>query len=108
MPEEVKVNPEYDTTVSLDVLKKLNADLLKRPEGFNQYRRLNRVFKRRENLFEDEESVADWGAGVALEYASILREGIPIRITGQDIERGNFANRQMVLYDIDTYVYYSP
>ena len=108
MPEEVKVNPEYDTTVSLDVLKKLNADLLKRPEGFNQYRRLNRVFKRRENLFEDEESLADWGAGEALAYASILRDGIPIRITGQDTERGTFAHRHMVLYDSETNESYSP
>src|SRR5690625_6238843 len=95
MPEEVKVNPEYDTTVSLDVLKKLNADLLKRPEGFNQYRRLNRVFKRRENLFEDEESLADWGAGEALAYASILRDGIPIRITGQDTERETIRSEEI-------------
>lgn len=100
-PEEVQVNPDYDTAVPLDVLKKLNEDMLARPEGFTQYRRLNRVFNRRKNIFEDGNK-ADWGVGEALAFATILRDGIPIRLTGQDSQRGTFAHRHMVLHDAET------
>lgn len=98
---------DYETAVPLEDLKKLNADLLKRPEGFNQFKRLNRVFKRRENILEEGQK-ADWGEGEALAFASILKDGIPIRITGQDSERGTFAHRQVVLYDTETSEKYCP
>lgn len=97
----------YETAVPLDVLKKLNQDLLKRPEGFKVFKRLNRVFNRRKNLFENGNK-ADWGEGEALAYASILRDGIPIRLTGQDSERGTFAHRHLVLYDSETGEKYCP
>src|SRR5699024_5222210 len=97
MPEVLANNiNNYDTAVELDVLKKLNEDLLKRPEGFNQFKRLNRVFSRREKIFDEGQKV-DWGAGEALAFASILRDGTPIRLTGQDSERGTFAHRHVVL-----------
>lgn len=98
---------DYETAVPLDVLKKLNQDLLKRPEGFKVFKRLNRVFNRRKNLFENGNK-ADWGEGEALAYASILRDGIPIRLTGQDSERGTFAHRHLVLYDSETGEKYCP
>src|SRR5690606_16473551 len=85
----------------------LNQDLLKRPEGFKVFKRLNRVFNRRKNLFENGNK-ADWGEGEALAYASILRDGIPIRLTGQDSERGTFAHRHLVLYDSETGEKYCP
>ncbi|MGM8213112.1 2-oxoglutarate dehydrogenase E1 component [Virgibacillus sp. W0430] len=98
---------QYETAVSLDTLKSLNKGLLKRPEGFNGFKRLERVFKRRENILE-EGNKADWGAGEALAYASILHDGIPIRLTGQDSERGTFAHRHLVLYDVNTAESYCP
>ncbi|HLR71747.1 MAG TPA: 2-oxoglutarate dehydrogenase E1 component, partial [Pseudogracilibacillus sp.] len=97
----------YETSVPLDVLKKLNADLLKRPEGFKPFKRLDRVFKRRKNILEDGQK-ADWGEGEALAYASILKDGTPIRLTGQDSERGTFAHRHLVLYDTETGEKYCP
>src|SRR5699024_5039089 len=51
---------------------------------------------------------ADWGAGEALTYASILNDGIPIRLTGQDTERGTFAHRHSVLHDVNTGKRYIP
>src|SRR5690625_586758 len=92
---------DYDTTVPLDDLKALNADMLKRPDGFKGFKRLSRIYKRRENVLDDDHK-ADWGTGEALAYASILKDGIPIRLTGQDSERGTFAHRHMVLHDVDT------
>ncbi|WP_164669650.1 2-oxoglutarate dehydrogenase E1 component [Virgibacillus doumboii] len=98
---------KYETAVPLDDLKTLNAGLLKRPEGFNGFRKLEKILKRRENVLE-EGNKADWGAGEALTYASILKDGIPIRLTGQDTERGTFAHRHMVLHDVKTGETYSP
>lgn len=96
---------QFETAVPLETLKALNADMLKRPEGFNGFSKLEKILKRRESVLE-EGNKADWGAGEALAYASILRDGIPIRLTGQDTERGTFAHRHAVLHDIennDTY-----
>ena len=97
----------YETAVPLDVLKKLNEDLLKRPEGFKPFKRLDRVFRRRKNILEEGQK-ADWAEGEALAFASILRDGIPIRLTGQDSERGTFAHRHLVLYDSETGETYCP
>lgn len=97
----------YETAVPVDVLKKLNEDLLKRPNGFKQFKRLNRVFNRRKKLFEEGQKI-NWAEGEALAFASIIRDGIPIRISGQDSERGTFAHRHLVLYDEETGEKYCP
>src|SRR5699024_2737395 len=75
--------------------------------NFNMFKRLNRVFNRRHDILE-EGNKADWGEGEALTYASILQDGIPIRLTGQDSERGTFAHRHLVLYDVETGEKYCP
>jgi len=92
---------QFETAVPLEELAALNKGMLQRPEGFNGFKRLNRIYKRRETMLE-EGNKADWGAGEALAYASILQDGIPIRLSGQDSERGTFAHRHMVLHDVDT------
>ncbi|GGB55836.1 2-oxoglutarate dehydrogenase E1 component [Virgibacillus dakarensis] len=90
---------QFDTAVPLEQLKALNKGLLKRPEGFTGFKKLEKILKRRENVLE-EGNKADWGAGEALTYASILQDGIPVRLTGQDSERGTFAHRHIVLHDV--------
>lgn len=102
MPKELVNRLEHiDTSVALNDLKRLNQDMLKRPDGFNSFKRLDRIFKRRKDMLEEGNKV-DWGTGEALAYASILKDGIPIRLTGQDSERGTFAHRHMVLHDEKT------
>src|SRR5699024_2075578 len=102
MPQElVKSIDEYETAVPLEKLRELNDDMLALPENFNRFKRLDRVFNRRKKMLDDDNK-ADWGAGEALAYASIISEGIPIRLTGQDSERGTFAHRNLVLYDVET------
>ncbi len=98
---------EYETAVPLETLKSLNEGLLRIPDGFNKNRKLRRVLKRRKGAF-DEGNVADWATGELVAYASILNDGIPIRLTGQDSERGTFAHRHVVLYDEETNEKYSP
>jgi len=98
---------KFETAVDLDVLKSLNKELLKREEGFKGFKKTEKILNRRANALE-EGNKADWGTGEALAYATILRDGIPIRLTGQDTERGTFAHRHLVLHDVETNEKYSP
>ncbi|MDC3420259.1 2-oxoglutarate dehydrogenase E1 component [Aquibacillus koreensis] len=98
---------DIETAVPLDELKALNKGLLNRPDGFNSFKKLERILKKRSETF-DQEGKADWATGEALAYASILQDGIPIRLTGQDSERGTFAHRHLVLHDVETGETYCP
>jgi len=98
---------KYETAVDFESLQALNKGLLNRPAGFNGFKKTEKILKRREAAF-DEGNKADWGTGEALAYASIIKDGIPIRFTGQDSERGTFAHRHVVLSDIVTGEKYSP
>ncbi|GEN45802.1 2-oxoglutarate dehydrogenase E1 component [Alkalibacillus haloalkaliphilus] len=108
LPEEV-VNglDQIETAVDTDVLKKLNEDMLKRPDDFNGFKKLEKILQRREKAFNEGEKI-DWALGEALAYASILKDGTPIRMTGQDSERGTFAHRHAVLHDTEKQRKYSP
>ncbi|MDO3410603.1 2-oxoglutarate dehydrogenase E1 component [Saccharibacillus sp. CPCC 101409] len=95
------------TAVDYDTLKTINAELLKRPETFNVYPKLERILQRRENTLNEGEKV-DWGQAETLAFASILADGTPIRISGQDAERATFAHRNLVLHDAKTGETYCP
>ena len=98
---------EIETAVDIDRLRSLNEGMLKRPEGFNGFKKLEKILQRRSKMLEDGQKV-DWATAEALAFASILEEGQPIRITGQDTERGTFAHRHMVLHDVETGETYCP
>ena len=94
------------TAVSAERLDALNEQLLALPEGFEPNAKLLRQLeKRREAL---REGGIDWGQGEALAFASLLTEGIPIRLTGQDTERGTFSHRHAVLHDQRTGETFAP
>lgn len=98
-----ETNPMYgiETSVPENKLKEINADLLKYPEGFSVYPKLDRILKRRENAFDDGGKI-DWALAETFAFATILADGTPIRMTGQDSERGTFAHRNLVLHDPNT------
>ncbi len=98
---------DIETAVPKDDLLSLNKGLLKRPEGFQSFKKLEKILKKRHETFEKEQK-ADWAVGEALAYASILQDGIPIRLTGQDSERGTFAHRHLVLHDVESTETYCP
>ena len=94
------------TAVSAERLEALNEQLLSLPEDFEANTKLLRQLeKRREAL---REGGIDWGQGEALAFASLLTEGIPIRLTGQDTERGTFSHRHAVLHDQRTGETFAP
>lgn len=99
--------PDLDTAVSIDLLREVNKDLLQFPKGFTVYPKLERILTRRSDAL-DEGGKVDWALAESLAFATILREGTPVRFTGQDTERGTFAQRHLVLHDSKTGQKYSP
>lgn len=99
--------PSPDTSVDEQLLKSVNKELLTWPEGFTAYPKLERILRRREQALEDNGSV-DWAHAETLAFASILADGTPVRLTGQDSERGTFGQRHLVLHDVETGKRYTP
>jgi 2-oxoglutarate dehydrogenase E1 component len=91
------------TAVTVERLRALNAALLERPVGFTQHRKLDRARERRRVMLDslDERSV-DWATAEELAFASVLEDGIAIRLTGEDVGRGTFSHRHAVFHDVKT------
>ncbi|KMY50452.1 2-oxoglutarate dehydrogenase E1 component [Peribacillus loiseleuriae] len=99
--------PKLDTTIAAEDLIRMNEDLVKWPEGFQVNKKLGRILSRRLDSFGEEGKI-DWAHAETLAFASILSDGTPIRLTGQDSERGTFAQRNIVLHDSENGKTYSP
>ncbi len=93
------VTPE--TAVPLESLKELNRQAHALPEGFHLNPKMRRQLQRRLEVVEREE-VLDWAHAELLAFASLLAEGVPIRLTGQDTIRGTFSQRHVAFYDFET------
>jgi 2-oxoglutarate dehydrogenase E1 component len=93
--------PFVKTSVEKDVLRRLNKELLQFPSDFHVFNKLERILKRREGVFDGKGKI-DWAHAEILAFATILRDGVPIRLTGQDSQRGTFAQRHLVLHDMKT------
>ncbi len=97
------------TAVPAEQLQRLNSQLRQVPEGFTVHSRLTRILQRREKMFDQPDWPSiDWAAAEELAYATILEDGIPIRLTGEDVERGTFSHRHAVLHDEQTGATYTP
>jgi multifunctional 2-oxoglutarate metabolism enzyme len=96
-------SPEVETAVPAEELRALGEQLLRVPEGFTVHPKLVKQLERRhEALAENAPPGIDWAHAEALAFASLLTEGTPLRLTGQDTERGTFSQRHMVLHDAKT------
>jgi 2-oxoglutarate dehydrogenase E1 component len=94
------------TAVAADVLVSLNEELLRTPEEFDVHPKLLRQLERRRTAIES--GGVDWGQAEALAFASLLVDGIPVRLTGQDSQRGTFSQRHLVLHDVHTAETFTP
>lgn len=99
--------PEVDTSVDKLTLAEVNKELLQWPDNIHVFRKLERILGRRLDAFEKKGKI-DWGHAEALAFATILQDGTPIRITGEDTERGTFSHRNIVISDIETGEKYVP
>ncbi|EYF08576.1 2-oxoglutarate dehydrogenase E1 component [Chondromyces apiculatus] len=99
--------PEVTTAVPADKLIALSERLLTVPEGFKVHPKvLPMLNARHERLVAGE--TFDWGTGEMLAYASLLSEKTPVRISGQDAQRGTFSHRHAVLSDAETGARFAP
>src|SRR5439155_16764052 len=94
------------TSVPGERLRAINEELLRAPDGFTVHPKLARQLERRRPALE--EGAIDWGHAEALAFGSLLQDGIPVRLTGQDTERGTFSHRHLVLHDAETGEVYTP
>jgi 2-oxoglutarate dehydrogenase E1 component len=83
------------TAVSMAKLKDLGTKLATLPEGNKYFRKITKLLNDRLNQIK--ENKLDWGMAEMLAYATLLDEGHPIRISGQDVERGTFSHRHAVV-----------
>nr|WP_233144114.1 2-oxoglutarate dehydrogenase E1 component [Lottiidibacillus patelloidae] len=102
IPKEVEKGlSEIDTSVPIQTLQNINTSIMKKPDGFKVYPKLEKILKKRANEFNEDGKI-NWALAETLAFATILADGKPIRLTGQDSERGTFAHRHMVLHDYKT------
>jgi 2-oxoglutarate dehydrogenase E1 component len=94
-------SPEVNTAVSSERLGVLNEELLAVPDGFTVHPKLVKQLDQRREALGPNGGI-NWAHAEALAFASLLTEGIPIRLTGQDAERGTFSQRHLVLHDPKT------
>ncbi len=99
-------SPPVHTAVEAEKLRGINDELLRTPEGFNVHRKLRRPLSKRVDALEH--GGIDFGQAEALAFGSLLTEGVHIRLTGQDTERGTFSHRHLVLHDENTGLEYTP
>ena len=125
-------SPDVDTSVAAARVRELGVELLRTPEGFTVHPKLVKQLERRREALEERVGSTSTGAGApggrrsggravqsgtapakataridwahaeALAFASLLTEGTPVRLTGQDTERGTFSQRHLVLHDAKT------
>ncbi len=100
-------SPEPTTAVDAETLKRLNEQLLAVPDGFAMHPKLQKQLERRRDVLMSKEGI-EWAHAESLAFASLLIEGTPIRLTGQDTERGTFSQRHLVLHDIHTGARHTP
>ncbi len=87
-----------DTSISEESFKILFDGIMKLPENFKPLRKVEKLLQDKIKLFEGEQK-ADWATGELLAYASLLTQGVNVRMSGQDVRRGTFSHRHAVLRD---------
>ena len=97
---------DIDTAITREQIDTVIASQLEMPEGFTVHPRLAPQLQRRETMVA--EDAIDWGMAEALAVGSLLMEGRTVRLAGQDVRRGTFGHRHMVIVDKETGWQYKP
>jgi 2-oxoglutarate dehydrogenase E1 component len=88
-----RTNPDWNR------LKQLNEALLAFPKDFHVHPKLDRALQRRRAAFERPDSPVEWAHAETLAFASLVTDGVPVRLTGQDAVRGTFSQRHLTFFD---------
>ncbi len=95
------------TAVPMKTLKEIGKKLVEVPKDFHVHRTIQRFLDNRAKMMETGEGI-DWATAESLAFGSLVAEGNPIRLSGQDVERGTFSQRHTVLYDQESQNRYIP
>ncbi len=98
--------PDVATAVGRDVLAQVVEGVTRRPEGFTVHPKLERILQAHRVAFDRNE--VDWSLAEAMAFGSMVLEGTPVRLAGQDTRRGTFSQRHGVLIDVETEREYFP
>jgi 2-oxoglutarate dehydrogenase E1 component len=96
-----------NTGVALTNLREIGAKITKVPDGFVVHKTIQRFLDNRAKAIETGEGI-DWSTAEALAFSTLVKEGHPVRLSGQDSERGTFSQRHSVLFDQNTEERYTP
>jgi len=96
------------TGVTMEEIKKIGKKISSIPEGFNAHPTIRKIFDNKRKMFESGKGF-DWATAEQLAFATLLEEGYPVRLSGQDSGRGTFSQRHSVLRDQkEDNSYYTP
>src|SRR5258707_13227997 len=96
-----------NTGIAVETLKDIGNKITKVPEGFHVHRTIQRFLDARAKSIETGEGI-DWSTAEALSFGSLLLDGHPVRLSGQDSERGTFSSRHSVLIDQESEARHTP
>jgi len=95
------------TAVPIKTLKEIGKKLVEVPSDFHVHRTVQRFLDNRAKMIDTGEGI-DWATAEALAFGSLAIDGHPVRLSGQDVERGTFSQRHSVLYDQESEQRYIP
>jgi len=95
------------TGVTVDTIKRIGKRITHIPEDFNVHPTIRKIFDNKKKMFENGTGF-DWATAEQLAFATLLEEGTPVRLSGQDSGRGTFSQRHSVLRDQKDSRYYTP
>ncbi|GIV23182.1 MAG: 2-oxoglutarate dehydrogenase E1 component [Bacteroidia bacterium] len=105
--DDYTVEPDPETRVRKEILSFIAQQVMHFPEGFRPHPTVKKVYESRLEAVQKGTGL-DWGTVEMLAYGSLLLENNPIRLTGQDVERGTFSHRHAVLVDQETEATFVP
>jgi multifunctional 2-oxoglutarate metabolism enzyme len=106
--DQPAIEPEVtlETSITEECVKRIVESQVNLPEGFNVHQRVRPALQRRASMVQD--GSIDWAMGETIAFGSLLVEGHPVRLAGQDSRRGTFVQRHHVIVDRRTGEEYTP
>lgn len=105
---QAKWEPAPDTTFPIEELKEIATKINTVPKDFDANPKLLHQLAKRAEIVANNEKKIDWGFAELLAFGSLLKRGVTVRITGQDVERGTFSHRHAVLHGTETNQTFTP
>lgn len=98
--DDLQLEADPQTQVKREMLEIISAELSRIPAGFEAHRNIAKLFEQRGKMLEND--AVDWGMAELMAYGSLMLEGYPVRMTGQDVQRGTFSHRHAVITHQET------